>query len=73
METLIAAETKGRRIILDLKDRRFPMKKDTPMDRLDPARTALVVVHMVKGVAGEVDLTKSRLKRLQSFPLGSCI
>jgi hypothetical protein len=31
------------------------MKKDTPMDRLDPARTALVVVHMVKGVAGEVD------------------
>ncbi len=27
------------------------MKKDTPMDRLDPARTALVVVHMVKGVA----------------------
>ena len=31
------------------------MKKDAPMDTLDPARTALVVVHMVKGVAGEVD------------------
>jgi hypothetical protein len=31
------------------------MKKDIPMDSLDPARTALVVVHMVKGVAGEVD------------------
>ena len=25
------------------------------MDRLDPARTALVLVHMVKGVAGDVD------------------
>ena len=39
------------------------MKKDTPMDRLDPARTALVVVHMVKGVAGEVDTPFNRLFR----------
>jgi biuret amidohydrolase len=39
------------------------MKKDTAMDRLDPARTALVVVHMVKGVAGEVDTPFNRLFR----------
>jgi len=39
------------------------MKKDTPMDKLDPARTALVVVHMVKGVAGEVDTPFNRLFR----------
>jgi hypothetical protein len=26
-----------------------------PMDVLDPTRSALVVVHMVKGVAGKVD------------------
>jgi hypothetical protein len=25
------------------------------MERLDPARTALLVVHMAKGVAGQVD------------------
>ena len=30
------------------------MKKDTAIDRLDAARTALVVVHMVKGVAGDI-------------------
>ena len=39
------------------------MKKDIPMDKLDPARTALVVVHMVKGVAGEVDTPFNRLFR----------
>ena len=39
------------------------MKKDTPMDTLDPARTALVVVHMVKGVAGEADTPFNRLFR----------
>jgi nicotinamidase-related amidase len=33
------------------------------MDRLDPARTALVVVHMVKGVAGDIDTPFSRLFR----------
>jgi hypothetical protein len=35
------------------------MDKDIPMDKLDPARTALVVVHMVKGVAAEVDTPSS--------------
>jgi len=39
------------------------MKKDIPIDKLDPARTALVVVHMVKGVAGEVDTPFNRLFR----------
>ena len=33
------------------------------MDRLDPARTALMVVHMVKGVAGEVDTPFNRIFR----------
>ena len=37
-----------------------PLKKsinrgEIPVDMLDPNKTALVVVHMVKGVAGEVD------------------
>ena len=31
------------------------------MDRLDPARTALLVVHMAKGVAGQVDTPFDRL------------
>jgi nicotinamidase-related amidase len=31
------------------------------MDRLDPARTALLVVHMAKGVAGDVDTPFNRL------------
>ena len=31
------------------------MQRDITMDKLDPARTALVLVHMVKGVAGKVD------------------
>jgi nicotinamidase-related amidase len=39
------------------------MDKDIPMDKLDPARTALVVVHMVKGVAGEVDTPFNRMFR----------
>ena len=33
------------------------------LDRLDPTRTALVVVHMVKGVAGDVDTPFNRLFR----------
>ena len=33
------------------------------MDRLDPARTALLVVHMAKGVAGQVDTPFNRLFR----------
>ena len=51
--------------------RRFPMKKDTPMDRLDPARTALVVVHMVKGVAGEVDTPFNRIFRRRAEEKGT--
>src|SRR5579863_3773607 len=46
------------------------MKKDTPMDTLDPARTALVVVHMVKGVAGEVDTPFNRLFRERAKKTG---
>jgi biuret amidohydrolase len=34
-----------------------------PMDTLDPARTALVVVHMAKGVAGKVDTPFNRIFR----------
>jgi hypothetical protein len=33
------------------------------MDSLDPAGTALLVVHMVKGVAGQVDTPFNRLFR----------
>jgi nicotinamidase-related amidase len=33
------------------------------LDRLDPYKTALVVVHMVKGVAGDVDTPFNRLFR----------
>ena len=33
------------------------------LDKLDPNKTALVVVHMVKGVAGEVDTPFNRLFR----------
>ena len=40
------------------------------MDRLDPARTALVVGHMVKGVAGEVDTPFSRLFRQRAQKAG---
>jgi hypothetical protein len=41
-----------------------PMKMDAPMDTLDPAKTALGVVHMVKGVAGEVDTPFNRIFRI---------
>ena len=40
------------------------------MDRLDPARTALVVVHMVKGVAGDVDTPFNRLFRQRAERAG---
>jgi|HubBroStandDraft_5_1064220.scaffolds.fasta_scaffold342339_2 nicotinamidase-related amidase len=40
------------------------------MDRLDPARTALVLVHMVKGVAGDVDTPFSRLFRQRAEEAG---
>ena len=37
------------------------MSPKIPLNGLDPARTALVVVHMVKGVAGEVVTPFSRI------------
>jgi nicotinamidase-related amidase len=40
------------------------------MDRLDSARTALVVVHMAKGVAGEVDTPFSRMFRQRAEETG---
>jgi nicotinamidase-related amidase len=40
------------------------------VDRLDPARTALVVVHMVRGVAGDVDTPFSRLFRQRAEKAG---
>ena len=40
------------------------------MDSLDPARTALLVVHMVKGVAGEVDTPFNRLFRQRAEETG---
>jgi biuret amidohydrolase len=40
------------------------------MDRLDPARTALVVVHMAKGVAGEVDTPFNRIFRHRAEETG---
>ena len=46
------------------------MKKDITMDKLDPARTALVVVHMVKGVAGEVDTPFQRIFRPRAKETG---
>ena len=39
------------------------MNEKIALDRLDPARTALVVVHMAKGVAGQVDTPFNRLFR----------
>jgi biuret amidohydrolase len=41
-----------------------------PMDTLDPARTALVVVHMVKGVAGKVDTPFNRIFRQRAEEKG---
>jgi hypothetical protein len=46
------------------------MKEAITMDRLDPARTALVVVHMVKGVAGAVDTPFKRIFRPQAEKTG---
>jgi nicotinamidase-related amidase len=40
------------------------------MDRLDPARTALLVVHMAKGVAGQVDTSFNRLFRQRAEKTG---
>jgi nicotinamidase-related amidase len=40
------------------------------MDRLDPARTALVMVHMVKGVAGDVDTPFNRIFRHRAEETG---
>ena len=40
------------------------------MDSLDPARTALLVVHMAKGVAGQVDTPFNRLFRRRAEKAG---
>jgi nicotinamidase-related amidase len=40
------------------------------MDRLDPARSALVVAHMAKGVVGEVDTPFSRMFRQRAEQTG---
>jgi nicotinamidase-related amidase len=40
------------------------------MDRLDPARTALLVVHMAKGVAGQVDTPFDRLFKQRAEKTG---
>jgi len=40
------------------------------MERLDPARTALLVVHMAKGVAGQVDTPFNRLFRKRAEKTG---
>jgi hypothetical protein len=46
------------------------MNGTTSLNSLDPARTALVVVHIVKGVAGEVDTPFSRLFRHRAAETG---
>jgi biuret amidohydrolase len=46
------------------------MQKDITMDKLDPARTALVLVHMVKGVAGKVDTSFNRIFRARAEKTG---
>ena len=46
------------------------MSGKTALNSLDPARTALLVVHMVKGVAGEVDTPFSRLFRHRAEETG---
>ena len=43
------------------------------MDSLDPARTALLVVHMAKGVAGQVDPPFNRLFRFGPIQLGQIL
>ena len=40
------------------------------MDRLDPARTALMLVHMAKGVAGEIDTPFQRIFRPRAEKTG---
>jgi biuret amidohydrolase len=40
------------------------------MERLDPARTALVMVHMAKGVAGDVDTPFNRMFRHRAEETG---
>ena len=40
------------------------------MDKLDPTRTALVLVHMAKGVAGPVDTPFNRLFRRRAEKAG---
>ena len=40
------------------------------MDRLDPARTALVLVHMAKGVVGDVDTPFNRMFRHRAEETG---
>jgi nicotinamidase-related amidase len=40
------------------------------MDSLDPSRTALLVVHMVKGAAGQVDTPFNRLFRQRAEKAG---
>ena len=46
------------------------MRKDITMDKLDPNKTALVVVHMAKGVAGPVDTPFNRLFRERAKKAG---
>ena len=41
------------------------------MDSLTPARTALMLVHMAKGVAGEVDTPYQRIFRPRIAKTGS--
>ncbi len=40
------------------------------MDRLDPARSALVLVHMAKGVVGDVDTPFNRMFRQRAEETG---
>jgi nicotinamidase-related amidase len=47
------------------------MSAKNALNGLDPARTALVVVHMVKGVAGEVDTPFNRLFRQRAEQTGT--
>ena len=46
------------------------MDEKIALGRLDPGKTALIVVHMVKGVAGEVDTPFNRLFRQRAKEKG---
>ncbi|MGA9966200.1 MAG: isochorismatase family cysteine hydrolase [Terriglobales bacterium] len=46
------------------------MNEKIALGRLDPSKTALIVVHMVKGVAGEVDTPFNRLFRQRAKEKG---